>query len=149
MDTSEVSLMITPSRCSKINLPSRPSFLYPLATSTVLPYKTSECKLRFLCTQSVLPKSSGCEVTISLPLQYLYVCAMSQVSVQSTNGEFKEEKQDIGLLSSLTLIFPSGEVAKIFSSQTKSSNKTVSGIERSSVSFLLKCLCELRKLCPF
>lgn len=113
MDTSEVSLMITHSRCSEIfsmlNLPLCPSFLHPLATSTFLPYKTSKRKLRFVCTQSVLPKSSGCAVAISLPVWYLYVCAMFQVSVQCTNGEFEEKKQDLGLLSSLTLIFPSGK----------------------------------------
>ena len=77
------------------------------------------------------------------------VCVVSQVSVQSANGEFKEKKQDIRLLSSITLIFPGGEVAKVFSAQTKSCNKSVSGTERSSVSLLLKCLCELRKICPF
>lgn len=133
-----------------LNLPLCANFLHPLARSMVLPYKTAKYKLRLLCTQSVLPKSSGCEViAISLPVQNVYACVVSQVSVQATNGEFKEKKQNIELLSSLTLIFPSGEVAKVFPAQTKSSNKSVFGTERSSVSFVLKCLCEPRKVCLF
>lgn len=70
----------------------------------------------------------------------MYVCAMSQISVQSTNGEFEEKRQDYRILSSLALIFLSGEAAKLFSAQSKSSSNSVSGIDRSSISFLLKCL---------
>lgn len=129
-----------------INLPLCPSFFHSLASATLLQYKTSVCKLRFVCTQSVLQIAQA----VRLPFLYEYTICMYmkylkfQYSLPMDNLRVISKVEDF-----LDLIFPRGEVAKVLPVQAKSSNKSVSGTEWSSASLMLKCLCELRKACPF
>lgn len=126
-----------------------PSFLHSLATPTLLQYKTWACKLRFVCTQAVLQIAQA--VRSHFSTSTLTACIWNILSFSTAHQWiiWAKKKQGTRLFSFLTFIFPRGEVAKVFSAQAKSFNKSVSGTEWGSASLMLKCLCELRKVCPF